>query len=148
MEIREGLEFYFPRAVLPAVIRVTGLRESLQDKRGRSSASTMVAETADDYGSTDVRAVWDLQQAFERGWAVEFTAQVPRSARIKILRTSPFNVSPDRYRSAIVDGQVVCTAVWLGRLGTVTDQNGKVVRKKKILDQVAQNLDRLEASRQ
>ncbi|HVP23356.1 MAG TPA: hypothetical protein VMS77_05535 [Conexivisphaerales archaeon] len=139
--IQEHDEFYWPKNLRSGVYTVLRIWEATEYKYGQP-IKLMKAEVADAYSGHKTWNLIELEESFARGWAVPYTAGVPRKAREKLntLAIQQFSttIDPTEFLSFNVDGIKINTGItsWTRKSVGFVDDKGHVVRKQALLNQV------------
>lgn len=144
MNIVEGFEFFWPQATQKGVSRVTELREATVRVYGQAQTVTMV-EFSDDWNSRDTWKLSEIEDSLKRGFIAHFTIDVPRKARKKLQSLAAHfstTLSPNDFESFMVDGRKANVGItsWSRHLVGVVDDQGHVIRKQSIIEQVVAHL--------
>jgi len=140
-----GFEFYWPKNLRAGVFTVLRAWNSTERNRYGGVDTVAKIEVEDDFGSKETWKRTELEEAFVRGWTVPFTSAVPFPARKKLntLTVQQFSthLDPPDFSSFEVAGSKINVGItsWTitkRLVGPVTD-DGRIVRKKSILEQVA-----------
>ena len=140
--LRENFEFYWPKNARDGVSTVSRMWEVTENRYGELVVVPKV-EVANDDGTQ--RTTWnltELEESFARGWAVPFAAGVPRRARKKLntlaIQLFSTTLDPTDFASFLIDGFKVnmATTTWSERFVGMVDDDGKIIRKRSIVDQV------------
>lgn len=140
-DLQQDFEFYWPAASHKGVMRIIDLRSSTKYQYGQAVKFVEVT-FADDWNTKETWDLRELQDALDKEYAIPFTKDVPFKARKKLqtlaLQELSTRLDPPDFESFAVDGRKINVgiATWTKRLAGVVDDDGHVVRKRAILDQV------------
>jgi DNA-binding transcriptional regulator LsrR (DeoR family) len=139
MTIFEGFEYYFPKQGNPVVKTVVCIYPTVERRYGQA-VEVLQAEITDDWGVGDVWKVSELEDSLAKGFCVPYENAVPAKARKKLQHLAvgalATHLDPKDMVAVVTHGRTVYAGVttWRRALVGLVDGDGKIVRKRAVID--------------